>query len=133
MIELGMIQHLQHGVHRTSLGVFGAVNEAANARVSDGSRTHGAGLDSDVEIAIRQTVIADYEAGFTNRLHLSVSGGVVVGDGAITAPSHNVAILNDYRAHRDLAQGFSAPRFAQGFFHEEFVGMGHKKQLAISN
>jgi hypothetical protein len=38
-----------------------------------------------------------------------------------------VTVLNRNSAYRHLAQRFCATRFAQGFFHEEFVGVGHEK------
>jgi hypothetical protein len=37
-----------------------------------------------------------------------------------------VAVLHDNGADGHLAQRFCAPGFAECFFHEEFVGVGHK-------
>jgi len=120
-----VIQHLKHGVNRARLGVLGAVDEATDARVGDGSGAHGAGLDGNVEFAIGQAVIAEDEPGFAQRLYLGVRRGVVVGYRTIAAASHNMAVLYDHRADGHLAECFGTPRLAQGFFHEEFVGVGH--------
>ena len=126
MIQLGMIQHLQHGVNCTSFRVLGAIDQSVDSCVGDGSGTHGARFNRDVEIAIRQAVIGDNVARFSQRLYFRVRRWVVIGDWAIAAAAHDVSFAHDDCADRDLAERESPLRFAQSFFHEQFIGARHE-------
>src|SRR5271166_2882733 len=52
VIELGMVEHLQHGVNRACLRIFSAIDQPPDAGVRDGSGTHRTGFDGHVEIAV---------------------------------------------------------------------------------
>ena len=94
--------------------------------MGNGSGTHGAGFHRDVEITVRQAVVADNVAGFTQGLHFGVRRGIVIADGTVAAASHDLAVAHDDCSNRHLAKRKGPLRFAQRFLHEEFVGAGHE-------
>ena len=112
MIELGMIQDLQHGMDGTSLGICSSVNQTANSRVRDGAGAHGARLDRDVEIAIEESIVADGLSGFAQREDFGMSGGIVRTEGTIAAATDHPTLVNDDGSHRHFAKRESASSFA---------------------
>ena len=92
MIELGMIQDLQHGMHGAGLGILSSINQAANARVRDGPGAHRARLNRDVQIAIEQAIVADGLPGFAQREDLGMSRRIVRADRPIAAAPDHAAL-----------------------------------------
>lgn len=93
---------------RAAFGVIGAVIDAADARETDGGGAHGAGLQGNVEIAVRQARLAYGLGGgpdsddFGMRRRIRVLLGTVAGRGQ-HLPG---ATVDHHGAHRHLA----APR-----------------------
>jgi len=121
MVELGVIEDLQHGVHRAGFRVLRSIDQAANARMRDGSSTHGTRFHRDVEITIPKTIVADGLPGFAECQDFGMSRGIVGADGAIaTAPNYS-AFVNYDGAHRHFAVRFGLVGQGQSFAHEQIV------------
>src|SRR5271157_4988001 len=134
VIELGMVEHLQHGVDGAGSWIFSAVDEPPDARVRDGSGAHGTGLYGHVKIAVEQPVVTCALPSFPQRQDLRMCCGIVRRDGLVTSAADNPAITHHNRSYGHLAQRERTLRFAQSFFHPQFVGVGHRvQQLALSN
>src|SRR4029077_1611759 len=57
MVQVRVIQHLEHRTHCACLGIVGAVDQALDPRVHHGSSAHGAGFNCSKQLAISQAVI----------------------------------------------------------------------------
>ncbi len=126
MIELGVVEDLEHGMDRTGFWVFGAVDQSADSRVGNGSRAHGARFHRYVEIAVQQAIVSDNMARLAQSLDFSMRCWIVISDRAITSASHDMAVTDDDRTHGNLPERASALRFAQRLLHEQFVRLGHE-------
>ena len=62
--------------------------------------------------------------GFAQGDHLGVRRRVGGGDVPVPSSSHDPAVADDDRAHRDFSGFESALGAAQGFFHPEFICEG---------
>ena len=120
-----MVENWQHGINRASLRIFSSVNQTPNARMRDGSGTHRTGFDGYVEIAVEQAIVATGLSGFSKCKYLGVCRWIVAGERAITSAANDTTFAHDDRSDGNLSQRESALRFAQSFFHPEFVGVGH--------
>ena len=117
MIQLRMVEHLQHRVNCSSLGVFCSVDQAADARVRDGAGAHRAGFDRDIQIAVQQAIIADRLRSFTKRQYFGMGRGIVGADRPIASPAYDLAIVDNNRANRNFAHRQRTLRLAKSFFH----------------
>src|SRR5271157_328260 len=125
VVELGMVEHLQHGMHRSGFRVFRAIDQAPDARVRDGASAHGAGLDSHVEIAIEQAIVADGFSSFAQCKYFSVRCRIVAGERTVAPTAYNVSAVHDHCPDGNFAHREGALRLAQRFLHPELVGEGH--------
>jgi hypothetical protein len=123
VIQLRMIEYAEGGFDGTSLGVVGTVDEALDAGVGDGSGAHGAGFDGDKEFAIAEAIIAKSFSGFAKGEDFGVGGRVGVGDRAIGAASDYLVAADDDGPDGNFAECGRSLRFAQSFFHPEFIRM----------
>src|SRR5271157_1131274 len=126
VVELGMVEHLQHGMHRSGLGVFRAIDQAPDSRVRDGAGAHGAGLDSHVEIAIEQTIVAEGFSSFAQGEYFGVPCRIVGCERAVESAAYESSAVHDDRPDGNFAHRQGALCLAQRFFHPELVGEGHE-------
>src|SRR5271157_3683893 len=126
VVELGMVEHLQHGMHRSGLGVFRAIDQAPDSRVRDGTGAHGAGLDSHVEIAIEQAIVADGPPRFSKCKYFGVRCRIVGCERAVESAAYESSAVHDDRPDGNFAHRQGALCLAQRFFHPELVGEGHE-------
>src|SRR5580704_10104441 len=90
-------------VDRATLGIGGAVINAAEAGERDGARTHGAGLERDMEVAFGEPLAAERERGGPDRDYLAMGGRVAVGHGAIGRLRDHLAVAHYHAPYRHLA------------------------------
>ena len=106
------------GFYGSSLRVGGAIIEAANSRMGDCTRTHGAGLNRDIEIAVGKTVPRERFCSRAKDKNLRVRGGILVSQSAVSGTGNDFAILHDDSAHRHLARAHRGDRHLQRQIHE---------------
>ena len=109
----------------SGLGIFRAIDQATNARMGDRPGAHRAGLDRYVKLTVEQSIVADGKAGFAQSNDLGMCRGIIRADRPIAPPADDLAIAHNYRSDRNLSQRKRTLRFAQRFFHEQFVRGGH--------
>ena len=123
MIQLRVIYDFQNGMDRASLRVFGAVNQPPNARVDERSGTHRARLDGGVDLAVRQTMVAESSGRLAQGNNFGMGGGVVIQQVAVEAAPYGTIIANDYSSNRHLTGVQRALGEAQRLFHPDFIGV----------
>jgi len=121
MIELGMVHDLKHGTAGAGLGVGGGVDQARDAGVQDGSCTHGAGLQRDVEFAAGEPVVPEVLRDGAHGDDFGVSGGVAVANDAVLAAADDLAVQSDYGTDGNFAVGCGGACFRDGLANERLV------------
>ena len=107
--------------HRSAFGVIRTVIEPRYSRVGDGSSAHRAGFEGYPQVAAHKPVISQKRRRFAHCDDFGVRGRVVASERAVGTSADDLAIFDDYRAHRDFACRRSAPRQHKRFFHH-FAG-----------
>src|SRR5271157_668892 len=121
VIELGMVEQLQHGMHRPGLGIFRAIDQPPDARVGHGASAHRTGFDSHVEIAIEQAIVADGFSSFAQCKYFSVRCRIVGCERAVESAAHDSSAVHDDRSDGNFAHREGALRLAQRFLHPDLV------------
>ncbi len=104
------------------LGIVRAIDQALDAGMQQGPRTHGTRFDRNKQFALSQAMIADGGACLTQSDDFGMGGGVGIGDIAVPAPSDGASAADYDCADRNFA-GFEGSRSsAQRFLHPELVG-----------
>jgi len=117
MVKSGCVEYLHARSHGTALRFVGAVNQPRDARLHKRARAHGARLDGHVEGRADQAMIAGLLCGLAQGDDFSVSGGITVGDGAITRGGENPVVLHDERAYGHLSAQRGGLRLRDGQMH----------------
>jgi hypothetical protein len=97
-------------VHRSALGIGGAVIKPANARKRDGAGAHRTRLERDVKVAIDEPLGAERGGGCADGDDLGVRRGITIGERAIAGACHHGAVVHDDAADRNLAAATGRPR-----------------------
>lgn len=116
-----MIYDLHHGVHRASLWIIRAVDQAFDAGMYHSAGAHGTRLNCNKEIAISQAMVTNRRTCVSQRNHFRVSGGIAIGDVAVPAAADDVSIAYNDCAYGNLVHFQGALGAAEGLFHPEFV------------
>ena len=103
-----MVEDAENGTAGAGLGIGCGVDQTADACVQDGSGTHGAGLERDVEgAALWQAIVGEGAGGVAQSDDLGVGGGVVIAQDTVLAAGNNLAVEDD-----DGSDGHSPSRSA---------------------
>ena len=130
VVELGVVHNGEDAAAGSRLGVVGGVDKAGDARMEDGSGTHGAGFERDVEGAVCEAVVAKMKAGLAEGDDLGVGGGVTVSEDAVLAATDDLVSVDDDGAYGNLAVGFGVIGFCDCFAElgfVVFVRRGHRR------
>ena len=118
VVEPGVGHDGEHAAAGSGFGVGCGVDEAADARVEDGSGAHGAGFEGDVEGAVVEAVVFECEAGGAEGYDFGVGGGVAVAEDAVLASAYDLIFVDDDCAYGNFACGFGGVGFGDGELHE---------------
>jgi hypothetical protein len=115
--------------HRPALRIDRAEIKPAQAGKRYRRRTHRAGLQRHIEIAIRQPLAAERARGLADREQFRVRAWVPVGQRAIAGTADHIGTPNDPAADRHFAARAGGTRFVEGQLHvgrrrHEFVMSG---------
>lgn len=109
---------LQHGAAGARLWVVGGEDQPTDPRMQQSSGAHGARFQGRHEDAIKQTVIAESDAGFTECDDFGVRGGIMRAQDAVVASAEDLPRRgNDDRTDRYLTGGFGECCFVKGEPH----------------
>lgn len=111
-------------IDAAALGVKRPEVEVADADKGDGLRAHGARLQGDVEIAVREARRPGYAAGFANGQQLGMGGRIIVPLDPVVGAGDDFAAPDDHRADRDLARRSCVFRLLEGRRHMRTGGGG---------
>ncbi len=135
MVEQRLGEQVDHRPGSARLGIEGAEHHALEARVHERHGTHGAWLESHVDLALRQAVIAQQLRRMPQGHDLGVGRWVGGGDRAVVAGgdhlAHAVQLAHDHGAHRNLANQPGVLGLVERHAHAgfvavlSFVGLGH--------
>ena len=98
-------QQVKDAAAGTALGIAGAVNDAGDAGMDEGTGAHGTGLEGDVEGGGGEAIVAGALTGGAQGANLGVGAGVMGGDGAVPARAQDLTRGDQYGAYRHLDQG----------------------------
>src|SRR5579859_7939857 len=121
MIELRMIQDRKNGTVSARLAVSRPIHHTPKARLNNGSGTHGAGFDCNIESTISKAIVPEFSSRPAQSQDLRVSGGIIQVARAVVRSRDHPSILDDDGAHRDFLLVESAPGLAQSQAHELHV------------
>ena len=99
MVHLRLFQHSGNTDHCSGLGLQGTKHQPSNATVHKRPGTHSARLQSNIEIAVHEPVVADGLRSELQRQDFSMGHGIARGDWAIAGPGDYPAILDDHCTH----------------------------------
>ena len=123
MIQSGVCKNLETGADGPALWVVCAIDEARDAGLDDGSGTHAAGLQRDVESCVCHAVIAEEASSFPDHDDFGMGRGVAGANRAVAGAGENFAVVNDQGANRDFAFGGCGASFLDGELHKRNVGV----------
>ena len=103
MVELRMVQDIQDGVNGAGLGIIGPIDQALKTRQEECAGAHGAGFDSDENLAVEEAMISELSRSLPKSNNLGVCSGIGTGEILIEAVTHDAVLANDHRADRHLA------------------------------
>ncbi len=133
VIQLGAGEQLEARTVGAAFGVVGGVDEARNSRLDDGTGTHGAGLEGDVEDGAGEAVVAEEARGLPNDDDFGVSGGVVTANGAIAGTREDDIVVDENGANGDLAGGGRGAGFVESKPHViEIVRHGRNEEKSLT-
>jgi hypothetical protein len=109
VVELGVVHDAEDGTAGSRFGVGRGVDEAGDAGVEDGSGTHGAGFERDVEgaafvVFVEQAIVFEGSAGLADGDYFGVGGGVVIAEDSVLAAGNDFAAVDDDGADGDFAR-----------------------------
>ena len=117
-------------LHRPHLGVAGAEIEPAQPGEGNGRRTHGAGLERDIEVVSDQPLGAEAGAGGAHRQHLGMGRGIAVGEGPVGGSRDDQPLgVEHHRPDRHFAAGSGFGGKVQGMAHGR--RQGHAASIAL--
>ncbi len=133
VIQLGAGEQLEAGTKGAAFGVIGGVDESRNPRLDDGTGTHGAGFEGDVEDGAGEAVVAEEARGFTEDDDFGVGGGVVIADGAITGAREDDIVVDEHGANGNLVGGGRGAGFVESKPHViEIVRHGRNEEKSLT-
>jgi len=91
-------------MNRTGLGVVGSVNQTFNPRVDQRARAHCARFNCNKQLAVSQTMVANYGTRLAESDDFRMGRGIVVLDIAVPAFCDDLAFTDDDRPHRNLTR-----------------------------
>ena len=103
------------------LGVARTIDQATDARMHDGAGAHRAGLQRDVKVAVRKTVVAERAGRITQRCDLGVCRGIISSDRSVAAAANDYTVAHDDGAYGHLAAILSESRECQRFTDPAFA------------
>ena len=121
MVEMRIGEHPRSALDCPPAGFGGTEHEMLDSGMHERSRAHGARLDRDVERGAGNTIVTYAGARIANRNQLRIRAGIVLCNALIGSAPNNLAITNDYRAHRDLTCATSGVGKLECLAHETEV------------
>ena len=105
VIEASFPEQVDDAAGRTGLSIRRAEYDLSDARMDDRANAHDARLQSDVERAAGQTVVAKPDRRIAQCHDFGMCGWVFSGDRLIVAPSDDCSVQDHHCADRDLVAG----------------------------
>ena len=124
MVQLRMIQNLDHGNYATRFRIICAIYQALDPRMQQSAGAHRARFNCSKQLAVVQAMVTNGSTGLAQGHDLGMSGWIEIDDVAVPAAPHDAAFTNHDRADGDLSALKRPLRAAQGFLHPEFIGGG---------
>jgi hypothetical protein len=118
MVEARVREDFEAGADGTTFGIVGAVDEARDTGLDDGTRAHAARLDGDVQRGIREAVVGKTPCPLAKDEDFGVRRGVAIADGAIAGAGENLAVVDEQGADGNFAGRGRGVRFSERFLHE---------------
>lgn len=103
MVQLRVIQHLQHRLDRARFGIVRAIYHAFHPRVHQRARAHGTRLNCSKEFAFSQTMVTQTRSSLAEGDDFSVGSRVGVSDVSVPSSADNLSRVNDDCAYGDFA------------------------------
>src|SRR5262252_6717665 len=94
MVQPRLCEEIDHASARAGLRIARSEDQPADARVLDRAGAHRARFERDVEIAMREPVVAQHLCGGAHRLDLGVSRGISIADGLVESGRDHLSILD---------------------------------------
>ena len=104
-----------------ALGVATTVDNAGYLTPSEGSGTHGAGFDGDVEGAVGEVFATEFVGSHGDGLHLGMGGDVVEGLSEVVGSGNDAVLANDDGTNGYFAFVEGLLRLGQSLTHVNFV------------
>jgi hypothetical protein len=121
VVQRGVVQDLRHGTNRAGFGISGAIDQAGQTRVYQGSGTHRAWFNCNKQLTAVQAVVADLLSRCAQDDDLRVRSGIVVTEIAIAGASDDLTIADDDRTDGHFAARFRGAGFLERRTHELLV------------
>jgi hypothetical protein len=96
VVQLRVIQHLHYRLHGARFGIVGAVDQALDPGMHQGSGAHRARFNCSKQVALGQTMIPYGCSRFAEGYNFGVSGGIVVGDVAVPPAADDFVAAHYY-------------------------------------
>ena len=110
MIQAFHAKQINHAAVYAGLGITRTVNDAADSRMHDGARTHGAGLQRDEQLATRQTVVAKHPRCVAQGGNFGMGRRIALANRRIEPTSDNGSVEDHDGGNRHLPATLGSAR-----------------------
>ena len=110
-------KQINHAAARPSLGIGRSKDQIGDSRVHDGAGTHDTRLQSGVQGAFVQSVIAKRLTRFSQSLDFRMSTGITTGNWRVAPSTDNDPLPDHNGTDRDLPCQCGLVGQAQGLLH----------------
>jgi hypothetical protein len=117
MIERGVAEDLEAGMHGSAFGILAAIDEACDSRLNHGSRTHRAWLDRDVNRDAVQSIISERFGRGAQGHDFRMSARITIGDGAVPRARQELVAEHDNATDGHFAAFGRGPRLRERKLH----------------
>jgi len=95
MMAGGLLEKFGSVEDGAALGIFCCKHHLGDAGHGDSTGAHRAGLQRDIKPCPRQPLIANFDGGGADDLHLGMSGGVFARDNPVTIAGEDIALSRE--------------------------------------
>lgn len=117
----GLTEEPRPVLNGAALFILCSIVEAADAGEGNGTSAHGAGLQRDIQVAIRKPLGPELLASRSNDLHLGMGRGVAQFQRPVSVSRQNLTILYQNRADGHFTPSGCQPCFFKGQIHESLA------------
>lgn len=121
MIERWLLEQIEQSTRSSAFRITDSKNHSSDATMHDGSGAHGTGFFGHIQVAVRQTPVAEGFLRLAESEHFCMGCSIAERLHLIVSAGDDLTVVDNHRSDRDFPRLHRTPSLAQGLLHEEVV------------